>query len=583
MDTRRWRLVYLALGVLLRVILLVWGHLQDRTAAVPYTDVDYAVFNDGAHALIHGCPLAETLQSGLYEEESDLFDVPELAARVSCARGFLPAVARFVLHSDPGNGTHTPEAIPDSSPLTVASKLTFTFSRPLFTLLATLGDPYARPTYRYTPLLAALLAPLHRLGGWQWGGKVLFAAADIACAVLMWCIVDQRALRHVALARAGARGTHLPGLLWLLNPFPAQIATRGSAESLVGVLVLGAIWLLLRATPELALVPESVGEASGEHRAQAAREERMAADEPQRRMEARSGDTRDAPAGDAVRHAAAGSPRDLRVVSVPAFYTSAVLLALAVHVKLYPVVYGTSILAHLAGYRRRAIRILCGMTRPSAFQVHVLGVWFAVCAAAAYFIVTGAVWLVWGRPFLVHALLYHLRRQDHRHNFSVYFLPTYLGATGAAGGGLEPLLTPTQSALASFVPQLLATGLIGLWMGGQDLVMSCAVQTLVFVAWNKVYTSQYFLWYLWFVPIVGTTMYFPSHAHIARLLIVWVAAQVCWLYYAYQLEFRAQDTFVALWLSSLGLLAVHTYCAHACLSAWTAWRARAAVVEAKAE
>lgn len=42
-------------------------------------------------------------------------------------------------------------------------------------------SPYERSTYRYTPLLALLLAPVALFGPW---GKVVFSAADLLAG---WC------------------------------------------------------------------------------------------------------------------------------------------------------------------------------------------------------------------------------------------------------------------------------------------------------------------------------------------------------------------------------------------------------------
>lgn len=553
MNVRGWRWTYVALGVLLRIVLLLWGTWQDKHAVLPYTDVDYAVYNDGAHAMWAECALEHTVESPLFEAESDLFDEPSLAAHVRCARGYIPAVSRFVLQNDPLHSKES-SSFPENSLFLRASRASFWISRPLFKAIASLGDPYSRATYRYTPLLALILSPAHAV---EWAppiwGKLLFALGDIVCALLMWAILDTRASHHAARSLSQPWATHLPGLLWLLNPFPAQIATRGSADSLVLVLVLGFIALLLRATPEMELV--------GSH--------------------AIPGDAPEKP-GERTQH----DPADLRVADEVAWYGAAALLALAVHFKLYPVIYGSSVLAHLATYRRHAIRILCGIKNPGAFDVNILGIEFAAIAGMMYAVLNLGVWLFWGQPFVRHALLYHVTRQDPKHNFSVYFLSTYLAGSFDASSTppiVQTLYSLAASPLASFVPQLLACAYVGFTLGGKDLVLSCAVQTVVFVAWNKVYTSQYFLWYLVFVPIVGVTLHFDSYLKPVFLAGLWAAAQGIWLYWAYRLEFMAQDTFVPLWLSSMLLLATQVYLVQSCLTAWESWRQRQVVAHAKSQ
>ena len=522
------------LGLGLRIALLLWGEYQDSTATVPYTDVDYSVYNDGARLIWASCPLSETIDSPLYGDEEDLLNKPHLFEHVHCARGIVPAVSRFVLKNDP--------ARPDAAEMEWDSAWTaflhtsYALTRPLFRFLGSLGDPFERATYRYTPLLACALAPAHALPGdtWKWFGKLLFALADVGCAVLMWALLDQRRAMHAheAPGLAGASLTHLPGILWLLNPFPAQIATRGSADSLVGLIVLGFLYCLIRATPELSLI--------------------------------RSPEPNEPPK---ERHDAG----ELRVANTPCFYAAAFFMALAVHFKIYPIIYSPSVLAHLANYRQHALALLCGISKPRRQDVWRLGMEFGACAAFFYLVLTGLTWAIWGQPYIRHALLYHVVRQDHRHNFSVYFLPIYLSLDKVIGSGWTQWL---YSPLLSFLPQFLTVSIAGFALGGLDLVLACAVQTVVFVAWNKVYTSQYFLWYLWFLPMVGVTMHFSSLAEIGCLVIMWVGAQALWLYHAYQLEFLAQDTFLALWLSSLVLLLVQLACTQRCLTAWVQWRRR---------
>ncbi|WFD28837.1 GPI mannosyltransferase 1 [Malassezia nana] len=552
MLRHRSRWLYVGLGVALRATLLGWGMYQDQHMSLPYTDVDYTVYNDGARALWSGCPLAQTVESPLYHDEEDLYNVPALASQVHCARGLVPVVSRFVLKNDPTLEEPVEQYFYDSESLwSQMAVWCFKLTRPLFRFFASIGDPYSRDTYRYTPLLALLLSPAQAGEAvWPLFGKVLFALADVACAILMWAILDERAAMHAheAPALAKAWTTHLPGLLWLLNPFPAQIATRGSADSLVGVLVLAFVYLLIRATPEVALIQEpQVAELPPPH-----------------------------------------DPSELRVAHPACWWGAALCLALAAHLKLYPVIYGASVLAHLSKYRFHALRLLCGIRKPQRHDVLWLGTEFAALCAILYLLLGGLVWLIWGNPYIHHALLYHVMRQDHRHNFSVYFLPTYL--TWDWDTHMSWVRALAASPLVSFVPQMATVAIAGFTLGGYDLVLACMVQTVVFVAWNKVYTSQvrgaqltqYFLWYLWFLPVVGTTLSM-SRTEVLTLMALWVGAQALWLGQAYQLEFMAQNTFVHLWLSSLGLLFVHVFCVQRCLQGWRRWRRKQAVAKQKAE
>lgn len=106
----------------------------------------------------------------------------------------------------------------------------------------------------------------------------------------------------------------------------------------------------------------------------------------------------------------------------------------------------------------------------------------------------------------------------------------------------------------AFIPQLfLAVVGIPLALSGRDLAGAMLAQTFAFVTFNKVCTSQYFLWYMVFLPF-----YLPNSIFIRRprlglsALIGWIVGQAAWLQQGYQLEFLGHSTFVpGLWLSTM--------------------------------
>ena len=120
--------------------------------------------------------------------------------------------------------------------------------------------PYLRATYRYTPLLAAMLAPLLRIHAAA--GKVLFCLGDLVAARCAASGQPQHCSRHpngfkgCCLCRLLQKITlHLGAtevqvqqalLLWLANPFVFAVSARGSADSLTAVLQLLVLWWLLQ-------------------------------------------------------------------------------------------------------------------------------------------------------------------------------------------------------------------------------------------------------------------------------------------------------------------------------------------------
>ncbi len=105
-------------------------------------------------------------------------------------------------------------------------------------------SPFQRPTYRYTPLLALLLTPNHYL--FPSFGKLLFVGCDLLAG---WLIH-----RMLALQGVGASVRVLSCAVWLLNPLTATVSTRGNAEAILAVLVLGCLYCLMNKSVSLSAV-----------------------------------------------------------------------------------------------------------------------------------------------------------------------------------------------------------------------------------------------------------------------------------------------------------------------------------------
>ena len=95
-----------------------------------------------------------------------------------------------------------------------------------------------------------------------------------------------------------------------------------------------------------------------------------------------------------------------------------------------------------------------------------------------------------GEPFVQETFLYHLSRLDHRHNFSAYFYPFYLSASPSAPPPSSAWQLAARHPLAAFLPQLVLSLGLGALFGAQDLPFAWLVQTVAFVTFNKVCTSQ---------------------------------------------------------------------------------------------
>lgn len=96
------------------------------------------------------------------------------------------------------------------------------------------NSPYDRHTYRYTPVIAAILTPnifLHS----TWG-KFVFSFFDVVAGYLIY---------HLALVQGfNYAAANLCAVSWIYNPLAIVISTRGNADSVSQVLVLATLFII---------------------------------------------------------------------------------------------------------------------------------------------------------------------------------------------------------------------------------------------------------------------------------------------------------------------------------------------------
>lgn len=332
-------------------------------------------------------------------------------------------------------------------------------------------SPYDYHTFRYSPIVAYLVTPnvlLHPVFG-----KLLASVFDVMVAYTIYKIVlliygvEKKALQCAQ--------------LWLYNPLPIIISTRGNLDSFSSLFVLLTLYFQLMEN----------------------------------------------------------------------YYVSGALLAVSTHLRLYPIAFFLPFLV-------TAGRITSALTLRHTYKDKLK---FAFSFATTLAALTGLFYYVYGFAFIEESILYHVHRKDVQHNFSLYFYVQYLDAfvpdyVTKNFTLFDPKITKV---LLIIVPQIvLLIAVTVKYNTLRHLPFNLYCSAFIFVVFNKVLTSQYFVWFLSLLPLFLPSITI-SRNKVIGILSAWIGSQAAWLTSAYLLEFEGRPTFAAIHGSSILFFSVNVW------------------------
>ncbi|XP_054284926.1 GPI mannosyltransferase 1-like [Macrosteles quadrilineatus] len=222
------------------------------------------------------------------------------------------------------------------------------------------------------------------------------------------------------------------------------------------------------------------------------------------------------------------------------YFLAGVIHGVAIHTRLYPIAFSLAMYSSIpSDYKcsKTSFSKIIKLFIPNSKRLKLV---FGCVLALSW--LTFMFYKLYGYTYLDESLLFHLRRRDIRHNFSVYFYQQYLSYF---------ISTNIYQRVLTLAPQLILLFNFSLLYGSsRDLLFCLLCQAVVMVAYNSVLTCQYFIWFLSLLPLclphlkIGKTQ-------CATLAFLWLAAQLAWLLPAYWLEFKGRNTFMYIWLQGI--------------------------------
>ena len=354
-----------------------------------------------------------------------------------------------------------------------------------------LESPYERETYRYTPLLAALMIPNIKI--WYPIGKFLLSTIDVGVGYLIELLLkyqdkesnEEKTFNDIIKAKKDESYYGYASLFYLYNPLTVVICTRGSADCIITFLVLLSLIYLEKKN----------------------------------------------------------------------YFLSALIYGFAVHFKIYPIIYAPSLFLYLIYkefikgtsqplepiqfYQRIFFKIVSTIKMVLKHLFTKVALTFVIISSGVFFFFLGIFYKLIGYKFLYEYLLYHLVRKDHRHNYSIFYYTIYLTYDNDFSKYLS---------LITFLPQMILILTVTVFLY-KDINLCLIVLTMIFVHFNKVITAQYFIWYLSLIPlIIHRNILFNRRNKKAIIMFsIWMFFELIWNTFSHKLEYEGQNYFLTMW------------------------------------
>ena len=255
------------------------------------------------------------------------------------------------------------------------------------------------------------------------------------------------------------------------------------------------------------------------------------------------------------------------------YFLSGAIYGLSIHFKIYPIVYSIPF----------SCFFIYEFSKKKEYKYIKDWVIFGLSSIFTLICVTYLVYKKFGDEFLEHAYFYHMVRSDHRHNFSVWNMVLYMEQIPEVikqdlfvvnNNKLGPLNMNVifDNKFLSTFPQLAICFIVPLILFFKEttksditekLIKIISIQTMLFVHFNKVITSQYFIWYLTYLPFFID--YFmdqfekKEYFGLVKLAAAWVSGQAVWLLFGFLLEFKNKNVFIQLFVAGCTMLITNVY------------------------
>lgn len=232
------------------------------------------------------------------------------------------------------------------------------------------------------------------------------------------------------------------------------------------------------------------------------------------------------------------------------------LYGLSIHLKLYPIIYSLSFYFYIVTrkpYMKTQTKVYYWIKTLTPNSSHFK---FFISSGISLALSSYISYIYYGQDYIEQSFLYHLKRKDLKHNFSIYFalfklFPKHQDRIGTIAFGIQFFAVLLVSILYISFSTNRRTKL-------RNLTFSLFASTSLFVSLNKVCTSQYFNWYLIFIPLISESIKIKVSKALC-LITTWLLSQAIWLFFAYLYEYQGYDVLVYVYISSALFLINNLY------------------------